>query len=65
MAVAERRVHVRVAVRLAGRDPRLMGMLVVLVMDKGVRVLECLVLMEDTTAMTGAGAGHSRWPGTQ
>lgn len=45
MGVAERCVHVRMAVRLVGRGSRLVGMLVVRVMDVGVCMLERLMLM--------------------
>jgi hypothetical protein len=45
MAVPDRYVHVRMAMRLARRAARLMGVLMVFVMDVGMRVLECLVIV--------------------
>ncbi len=45
MAVTEWPVHVEVAVRLPGRSSRLVGVLVMLVVDVRVRVLERLVVV--------------------
>jgi hypothetical protein len=45
VAVTEPRVHVGMAMRLAGRSSRRVGVLVVLVVDVRVRVLERLVLV--------------------
>ena len=45
MAVTDRCVDVRMTVRLAGRGPRFVRVLMVFVMDVGMRVLDCLVLV--------------------
>jgi len=45
MAVTDRCVDVRVTVRLARRGAWFVGMLMVFVMDVGMRVFECLVLV--------------------
>lgn len=45
VAVAERRVHVQMAVWLAGRRSRLVDVLVVLVMDVGMHMFERVVLV--------------------